>query len=83
MIKKHIQLSKDDYAKLHRDLRRKLERKAFNEKYCCASCGAKNSLEIHIPNPDLRLKDQPGFYQILCSACHLRKKRSTPTPSAE
>lgn len=79
MIRKHTSLSQPDYAKLHRDLRRQLERQAFNAHYACHRCGSHHDLQIHIPNPDPALQHHPGFYRILCKACHKLAHKSSHT----
>jgi len=69
-IHKHYKCSKKEYARIHQKIRRKLEKEAFTKVYHCNRCGSHNNLEIHIPNCDPKLADQPGFYEILCMLCH-------------
>lgn len=69
-IQKHFKCSKKEYAQIHQKIRRKLEREAFIKVYNCNRCGSKVGLQIHIPNPDPKLIDQPGFYEIVCMLCH-------------
>ena len=69
-IEKHYPIKPDEYHRMHSRLRRRLSQEAFNAHFKCARCGARQDLEIHIPNPDPRLEDQPGFFTILCQRCH-------------
>ncbi|MBA7674331.1 hypothetical protein ES703_82541 [subsurface metagenome] len=69
-ILKHHPYDRKNYAKIHRDLKAKLQKIAFDNYYQCERCGSHKDLEIHIPNCDPRLKDQPGFYSLLCHRCH-------------
>ena len=69
-IKKHYPFNYKTYQHIHRTLRRKLQKQAFDNYYKCQRCGAHKDLEIHIPNCDPAIQDQPGFYSILCPPCH-------------
>lgn len=69
-IHKHHIPTKKEYKDIHNKIRRKLEKAAFDKVYRCFRCGAKGNLEIHIPNCNPQLIDQPGFYQLLCQKCH-------------
>ena len=69
-IRKHTKIPLDEYHRLHRRLRDRLLKEAFDNYYHCQRCGAHKDLQIHIPNCDPHLQDQPGFYMILCPLCH-------------
>lgn len=70
MIRKTSYPTHEEYHRIHQDLRRRLQKRAFDNFYKCARCGSHVALQIHIPNCDPRLVDQPGFYTILCKSCH-------------
>ncbi len=42
-----IKYFKENRERWQKQLRKQLEREAFNEKYRCCICGAKEKLEIH------------------------------------
>jgi len=66
-------------AKWQSELRRKLEREAFNEKYKCFICGRKDNLHIHhlvYSNIKEEFFD-PSSYVILCKYCHGKVPRGT------
>lgn len=69
-IAKHYLLKPDEYHQMHSRIRRRLSQIAFDAYYKCARCGSHDRLQIHIPNPDPALEDQPGFSIILCHQCH-------------
>jgi len=54
------------------ELRRSLEREAFNEKYECLVCGKKENLHIHhlIYAGDKEGFFNPKYWRILCESCH-------------
>lgn len=70
MIRKTHYPTQEEYRRIHRDLRRRLQKEAFDHYFKCQHCGSHVDLQIHIPNCDPRLVDQPGFYTILCPSCH-------------
>lgn len=70
MIPKTHYATQEEYHQIHTRLRQKLQKDAFDAYYKCQRCGCHDRLEIHIPNPDPRLENQPGFYTILCHHCH-------------
>jgi len=61
-----------------RQLRRKLEKIAFDNYYQCAICGSHEDLEIHHLDYDIANFDDPHSYIIVCKKCHRKlegKKR--------
>jgi len=74
-IFKHHKYENPTYKRIHSYLWRRLAREAFDHYYQCARCGAHARLEIHIPNCDPALLNEPGFYEILCTSCHKKLKR--------
>ena len=69
-IPKHYPIKPNEYHLMHSRIRRRLSQEAFDGYYECDHCGAHKRLEIHIPNPDPKLENQPGFFTILCQRCH-------------
>jgi hypothetical protein len=69
-IYKKFPISRPEYHRIHARLKRKLNKIAFNAHYKCQRCGCHNNLQMHIPNCDPALIDQPGFFTILCKSCH-------------
>lgn len=63
------------------ELRRKLEREAFNEKYECLICRKKENLHIHhlIYVEDKEVFFDQKYWRILCRNCHAK----TPKKSEE
>ena len=63
-----------NYQKWQIELRKKLEREAFNEKYKCFICGKKEKLHIHhlIYTENKEDYFNPVYLRILCSSCHAR-----------
>jgi transcription elongation factor Elf1 len=76
MIRKTHYATTDEYRRIHRELRRRLQKEDFDRYFKCAHCGSHVALEIHIPNCDPRLVNQPGFYTILCNTCHRKHPSS-------
>jgi len=70
MIPAKFKLSPKEYHSIHSRLRRRLNLIAFNSYFKCQRCGCHSNLEMHIPNCNPDLFDQPGFYIILCKKCH-------------
>ena len=70
MIPKKYPFNFKEYHSIHRKLRYKLMKIAFDQYYKCDYCGCHKDLETHIPNCDPALVDQPGFFIILCKNCH-------------
>jgi peptide subunit release factor 1 (eRF1) len=70
LIRKHFKCSKRDYKRIHQQIRRRLEKEAFNKVHSCHRCGSQENLEIHIPVCNPALINQPYFYEILCKTCH-------------
>lgn len=70
VIQKKYNPSPHEYRAVHHVLSQRLNRIAFDAYYKCQRCGAHRDLEMHIPNCDPRLIDQPGFFTILCAQCH-------------
>jgi len=63
------------------ELRRKLEREAFNEKYKCFICGKKKDLHIHhlvYSNIKEEFFD-PNSYTFLCKNCHAKTPNDIKT----
>lgn len=56
------------------ELRRKLEREAFNEKYECFVCGKKEGLHIHhlVYSTIKEEYFDPNSYTFLCINCHAK-----------
>ena len=69
-IKKIYPYKSKEYHTLHSWIRRKLTKEAFETVHKCQVCGVHKDLQIHIPNPDPKLKNQPGFFIILCKRHH-------------
>lgn len=69
-IPKKTPITRPLYYRMHSRIWRRLARVAFNNYYKCARCGCHHQLEIHIPDPDPKKEDQPGFFSILCKTCH-------------
>ena len=65
-------MDNDNRKKWQAELRRSLERKAFNEKYECLICGKKENLHIHhlIYTEDKEGFFNPRYWRILCVNCH-------------
>jgi len=65
-------MDNNDRRKWQGELRRSLERKAFNEKYECLSCGKKEHLHIHHLIYTYSKEDflNPSYWRILCKNCH-------------
>lgn len=74
MIEKKYPITYSEYHKIHNKLRYKLSKIAFDNYYKCEKCGCHKDLEIHIPNCNPSLIDQPGFFIILCKKCHNQVK---------
>jgi len=60
------------------ELRRKLEREAFNEKYKCFICGKKENLHIHhlIYTGNKEDYFNPKYWKILCASCHAKTPKT-------
>ena len=69
-IYKKYPISEKEYHSIHSKLRYKLSKIAFDNFYKCDRCGCHKNLEIHIPNCDPALVNQPGFFRILCKLHH-------------
>ena len=65
-------MSNKNHEKWQGELRRSLEREAFNEKYECLICGKKENLHIHhlIYTEDKEGFFNPKYWRILCISCH-------------
>lgn len=74
VVHKHFKSDPIYYKKVHSRIRRDLALKAFNNFYQCADCGSHIDLQVHIPLCNPLLEGKPGFFSILCSKCHKKKK---------
>lgn len=71
-------MNNNDQKKWQGELRRSLEREAFNEKHKCFICSKKENLHVHHLIYTENKKDffNPKYWRVLCMSCHAQ----TPKP---